>query len=107
MATVEEIKSNIGNYSEVDLQGLLQDGRDSVKELARKELDSRATAGPVVDESYDPRKDPGPERYEDRLALGAETPLSAEEVDPEDTRRDETTVLASDVFDQEGNRINQ
>lgn len=31
--------------------------------------------------------------------------LSAEEIDPETARRDETTVLATDQFDAEGNRV--
>lgn len=32
--------------------------------------------------------------------------LSAEEIDPESRRKDHTTVLAGDLFDGEGNRIN-
>ncbi len=57
---------------------------------------------------YDPRKDFGPERHEDLNAPKQENPakLSAKEVDPEEARKDETSVLATDVFDSEGNRIN-
>ena len=59
-------------------------------------------------DEYNPREDPGPERYEDKMAPTQEDPaeLSAEEVDPEEARKDETTVLASDIFDSEGNRVN-
>ena len=53
------------------------------------------------------RRDQGPERWEDKMTPGQEdpAPLSAEEVDPEEARKDETTVLATDIFDSEGNRL--
>lgn len=100
------------NFDELDWDNLT---RDQLVDIA--ENDERVTARskaadiiaerdtpPRLDtEEYDPRKDLGPERYEDRIAReqaeGEEgTPLSAEEVSPEDSIRDETTVLASDVF---------
>lgn len=60
--------------------------------------------------SYDPRKDTGGERYEDSIDLprnfeGKAAKVDSEEVNPEKARRDDTTVLASDQFDSEGNRV--
>lgn len=107
MATIEDIRKELGGYSDADLQSLLQDNRTGVQALAQGEIERRASAGPVEREDYDPRKDPGPERYEDQFPPAVETPLSAEEVDPEESRRDETTVLAGDAFDGEGNRQEQ
>jgi hypothetical protein len=55
---------------------------------------------------YDPREDKGPERWEDQYAVKQDPSiLSADEVPLEDSRKDETSVLASDIFDSEGNRV--
>lgn len=109
MASIDEIKAGLSEFSDADLQSLLQDDRVGAKALAKAEIERRsgAGAGPVEREDYDPRKDPGPPRYEDQFPPAVDTPLSAEEVDPEESRRDETTVLASDAFDGEGNRQEQ
>lgn len=55
--------------------------------------------------SYDPTKDPGPFRPEDAVVIADDTPLSAEEVDPESQRMDESSSLAGDKYDNEGNRV--
>jgi len=105
MATIDEIRENIDNYNDADLRNLLNDDREGVRDLAQKEIDSRGQPE-NFDPSDDPRKDPGPERYEDQFAYGAETPLDDGETrDPEESRRDETTVLSDDRFDLGGNRI--
>jgi hypothetical protein len=59
-----------------------------------------------LDPKYDPRTDPGPERIEDADGVQDDTPTSAKEVPLEDSRKDDTSVLATDQFDAEGNRIN-
>lgn len=56
-------------------------------------------------EGYNPREDPGGPRYEDQFITEVDTPLSSPEVPLEESRKDETTVLATDQFDAEGNRI--
>lgn len=106
MATVEEIKAGIGGLSLDELNTLLQDDRAAVKKMAQDEIDSREAAStPPSIEDYDPRKDPGPKRREDEEAEEADdTPLSAEEVPLEDSRKDETSLLATDIVrvDDEG-----
>lgn len=83
------------------------DDRTTAQTHAQELLDAR-TAPPEVAtlEEYNPREDPGPKRYEDINAEAADdTPVDSVEVPLEESRRDETTVLATDQFDLEGNRI--
>ena len=83
------------------------DDRTSVQKKAQETLDVRRAPAPVAPlDEYDPRKDPGPQRYEDTEAAAEdETPVDSKEVPLEDSRKDDTTVLATDVFDSEGNRV--
>lgn len=66
------------------------------------EAREEAVVQSVQDESY---KDAGPQRIEDRVAPEDDTPLSAEPRDPESYRKDETSSLAHDRYDEEGNRL--
>lgn len=84
------------------------DDRSTAQDKAKEQLDLRLAPAPVqpLDE-YNPRTDPGPPRREDVDALAADdTPVENKEVPLEDSRKDETTVLATDVFNSEGKRIN-
>lgn len=71
-------------------------------------VDDWTASGPVVDPKYDPREDPGPERLEDDPKFVEQYVLhgrklaksDSKEVPLEDSRRDETTVLASDAVPQ-------
>ena len=106
--SVEEIKASLDDLSIADLQNLQNDDRPTVRDLASKALSERVNEGPVLKpiEEYDPRKDPGPERYEDQMEPPYElAEVTSPEVPLEESRKDETTVLASDVFDAEGNRV--
>jgi hypothetical protein len=96
MATVEEIKSGIEDASDADLQTYLSDDREGVKKAAQDEIERRSSE-PPPNMDVDPRQDPGPERYEDKNMPEDNTPLTAEEVPLEDSRKDETTALASDA----------
>jgi hypothetical protein len=55
------------------------------------------TDKPKAEKVYDPRTDHGPKRPEDQVAAENDTPLSAEEVPLEKSRKDETTLLATDT----------
>ncbi len=75
------------------------------EETKTSKADDWTASGPVVDPKYDPREDPGPERLEDdpkfiekHILGGRKLAMSdSKEVPLEDSRRDETTVLASDA----------
>lgn len=95
--TVEEIKARIGSASMDELNALLGDERVQVQKAAQDEIDARnAATAPAPITEYDPRTDPGPERYEDQFVAEDDTPLSAPERTDEESRRDETTVMAND-----------
>lgn len=109
------------NFDDLDWDNLTRDqlvdiaendDRVTARSKAAGVIAERDTPPRLDTEEYNPRTDLGPERYEDRIAReqaeGEESaPLSAEEVPPEASIRDETTVLASDVFtvDDENNII--
>lgn len=60
--------------------------------------EDKKPAPPKESAQYDPRKDLGPVRREDEEAQAADnTPLSAKEVPLEASRKDETTLLATDI----------
>lgn len=44
-------------------------------------------------------------RYEDSIEAQDDTPTESVEIDPEESRKDDSTVLATDRFDSEGNRV--
>lgn len=71
-----------------------------------------STPPPIATTEDNPRDDPGPVRLEDTwpqdLGEGVEpVELTSPEVPLEDSVRDHTTVLATDVFDNEGHIINR
>lgn len=104
--TLSDIEARIEDFTDADLALLEQDERTGARDLVARERARRAAAS-APDPNDNPRLDPGPSRYEDRFDTVIDTPLSSPEVDLEDQRKDETTVLATDVFDSEGNRVNQ
>lgn len=86
------------------------DERVTVSEKAAKLHEDRTAPPPVLDLSeYDPRKDPGPPRFEDLVAAAEDdTPVDGQiEVPLEESVKDHTTILASDIFDGEGNITNR
>ena len=105
--TIEEIESNIQGYSDDELVNLSNDERVGVKDAVAKEQERRASSAQeeavAAQEGYvryedDPKNFPTEEGFEPAS-------LSAPEVDPEESRKDDTTVLASDQFDSSGNRL--
>lgn len=88
---------NWGSLSREQLEDVAaNDDRSTAQAKAREELTARDTPPNLDLSDYDPRNDPGPERREDQVEAAVETPLSAEEVSLEESRKDETTVLATD-----------
>lgn len=99
--TVEEIKASIGDASEEELVALSQDERVTVQEAVAAERAERARRaqeeaqaavneeGERVRYEDDPKNFPQEEGFEP-------APLSAEEVPLEESRKDSTTVLATD-----------
>lgn len=74
------------------------DDRETARQSARDTIRDQDTPPRLDPEEYNPRTDPGPERYEDRNAVVDETPVDDyPEVTDEQARRDETTVLATDL----------
>lgn len=73
------------------------DDRDTAKKKATDLLAERNNVNVTPITEYDPRKDFGPKRPEDEVDVEDETPLSAEEVPLEASRKDETTLLATDT----------
>lgn len=68
-----------------------------------EKVDAWTASGPVIDPKYDPREDPGPARIEDSIPPSSPydpnykpVKSSSKEVPLEDSRKDETTVLATD-----------
>jgi len=103
--TIEELEAKSDDLTEVDLIALRQDERQGARDLADRITKERAeAASPVEREDYDPRLDPGPPRPEDEGDID-DTPLSSPEVDLETQRKDDSTVLATDRFNEEGKRI--
>lgn len=96
--TVEEVESRIGSYSDDELVVLASDERQGVRDAVAREQARRAEAARAEAEDEAGNF----VRYEDRpenqvFPEGFEpAPLSAPEVDPEEARRDETTILATD-----------
>lgn len=82
------------------------DDRTTAQDKAKALLEERLKPAPVLDlGDYNPRNDPGPPRPED-TDVEDDTPTSSPEVPLEESRKDDTTVLATDQFDNEGHRIN-
>lgn len=104
--TVEEIKNYIGQASDDDLLALSQDDRVEVQEAVAAERAERARAAQAaasaqVDESGEHiRYEDEPGRFDAEDFEPAE--LSAPEVPLEESRKDETTVLATDRFNEQG-----
>jgi hypothetical protein len=74
------------------------DDRDGARSAASARLTEIDTPPRLDVAEYNPRTDPGPERKEDvEAASHDDTPLSAEEVPLEASRRDDTTLLATDT----------
>jgi hypothetical protein len=100
--TVEEIKETIGDASEDELLALSQDERVTVQDAVAAERAERARAaqeeaaaqvdeeGEKVRYEDDPKNFPQGEEFEP-------AELSAPEVPLEESRKDETTVLATDT----------
>src|SRR5436190_22171178 len=76
------------------------DERVTAREAAQAEIDSR---NPPPEASA--VNAPLPTRYEDQNVPEHVTPVDTHEVPLEDSIRDETTVLATDKFDNEGNKV--
>lgn len=106
--TAQDIIAGIPTMGTGELQGLLTDDRKTVVSAAQQEIDGR-TQAEVPPPDFEPSQVETPTRFEDTLDLNPEgfepAPLSAEEVPLEDSRRDDTSVLATDRFGQDGNRI--
>lgn len=73
------------------------DDRETVKKRAGEVLKERSAPSVPAILDYDPRKDYGPDRPEDASYAEDDTPLSAEEVPLENSRKDESTILATDL----------
>lgn len=74
------------------------DDRDTAKAKAATLFEERRQVNLQPITEYDPRKDPGPKRVEDEEAEEADdTPLSAEEVPLEESRKNESTLLSTDT----------
>jgi hypothetical protein len=66
--------------------------------MADKKKEETPPVGAPLLKEYNPRHDPGPERPEDEEASAADkTPLSAKEVPLEKSRKDDTSILATDL----------
>lgn len=99
--TVEEIRATIRDASEEDLVALSQDERVTVQEVVATERAERARRaqeeaqaavneqGERVRYEDDPKNFPQEEGFEP-------APLSAEEVPLEESRKDDTSILATD-----------
>lgn len=101
--TVEEIKADIQNASDDDLLALSQDQRVTVQEAvaserARRAQEAQAEAQAQVDEKGERvRYEDDPANFPREDDDFEPAPLSAEEVPLEDSRKDETSILATDT----------
>ncbi len=100
------------HYSLEEISDLAaNDDRSTVQARAHDVLNARNTVQLRSANEYDPRQDLGPERREDIAARETLAGMDFAEVEGqievslEESRKDETTVLATDTFDGEGNRI--